>query len=477
MQIFTRTLEDRILLVNAVSAPVAQPAGAPAWVAVANLQTALNSALALARPVFILPCTIPTSALTFAPAAGSPNRLVIQADPGTVIWTLSGSSPHLIRMQGMVDSLFQGIIFDGANQALTEASTVVGLVRFDGATTTNCVVDNCEIRNSTQSGISFSNGARCTLRNSRIYQCSTGAWGLDSTSLIENNSITSCSNNGISIWRSSINGDNSIVINNRIENISNASGGTGQFGNGVSIFRASAVTVQSNQIFTCRYSAVRVNGGGNAIVTGNNCFNLRETAIFIEAPTVNINTNNCIVSNNVINGAGTGISVVNGGLFNDGITRGVIVSGNQVEAITVNPIPDVGYTPPQTSGLGIICETETTITGNYVDTAATGGIVLGTNNSARRVIATGNIVRNSRFGIGFSQNSAAVDLIVSNNIVLGYQVATGTSDARYPTSGAIVPVSFNGTTTTRVTSNTTDYGNFSETRVGSLTVAANRATP
>lgn len=477
MALFNRILEDRILLVDAASAPTAAPSGTPAWTSVANLQTALNTAVTQKKPVFILPCTINTGAVTFAPSAGLPNRLIVRADPGTVVWSLNASAAHLLRMQGMVDSFFEGIIFDGTNKTITESSTVAGLVRFDAATTTNCVIDNCEVRNSTQCGISMSNGAQCIVRNSRVYTCSIGIWSLDSESIVENNRVSGCSNNGIAVWRSAITGDNSVVRGNHIEQISNALGGTGQYGNAINVFRADFVKIQSNMIFTCSYSAVRINGSPSVEVTGNTCYNLREVAIFVEAPAAGINTDNGVVSNNVINTAGVGISIANSGLYSDGSTRGLIVSGNQVQNIVSNAIPDPGYSPPQTTDVGIVCEQETTVVGNFVDTTAGGGIVLGTNNAARKLIASCNIVRNAKFGIGFSSDPAANDIIVTSNVLFGYQVASGTGDPKYPLSGAIVPAAFNGTNYYRTTSNTTDYGNNTETRVGALTVASNRASP
>jgi uncharacterized secreted repeat protein (TIGR03808 family) len=460
--LFIRGLPDRIQLVGAAAAPTV-PSGTPPWVAIADLQSALDRAIGMQKPVFILPCVIQTDAVTLSPVKGS-NRIEVAAEPGSVVWSLSGPATHLLRVQsGMAGASFRGIVFDGNRHAITETSIVGGLVRFDGAGTVNYLIDDCEVRNSAKSGIAMSNEALGTVRNCHIHACSVGVWSLDSQSVIENNRIADCANNGVAIWRSSIAADNSIVVGNHILEIDNVSVGTGQYGNGVVVFRAGNVKVQSNDISTCRFSAIRVNGGSHAEITANTCRDAREVAIFIESPNAGIDTHDVVVANNIVNRAGLGISVVNAGLFHDG-------------ELTFNSIAEGGYVPPQTLGVGIVCETETMVVDNFIEGPAGAGIVLGTNSAAQKLLASGNIVRNAPLSIGFSADPAATELTITDNVAFGYREASEGA-ASYRLSGALVPVAFDGVNYYRVASNTTDYGNVAQASVGAATISGNRATP
>lgn len=53
----------------------------------------------------------------------------------------------------------------------------------------------------------------------------------------ENRHTDDCHNNGLLLWTSREVGDNSIIINNYIRDVSNSSGGTGQFDNGINVYR------------------------------------------------------------------------------------------------------------------------------------------------------------------------------------------------------------------------------------------------
>ena len=60
--------------------------------------------------------------------------------------------------------------------------------------------------------------------------------------LIARNTILGAGNNGIQVWRGAAGDDGTLVVDNRIEAIANRSGGSGQYGNAVSVFRAGNVT-------------------------------------------------------------------------------------------------------------------------------------------------------------------------------------------------------------------------------------------
>src|SRR5262249_46992462 len=123
-----------------------------------------------------------------------------------------------------------------------------------------------------------------------------GLRSLDARGLtISGNLIQDCGNAGIQIWRSSVGDDGSFVLDNRIERIRAAAGGTGQNGNAVNVFRAANVTVRSNRIHDAAFSAVRGNAASNLQITGNTCSQLGETALYAE-----FGFEGAIISNNSV---------------------------------------------------------------------------------------------------------------------------------------------------------------------------------
>src|SRR4029453_16617687 len=92
---------------------------------------------------------------------------------------------------------------------------------------------------------------RCGGRVERnlIADVDVGVFSLDSTGLqILANVIEGCANNGVQVWRSRKGDDGTLVAANRIGRIAAKSGGSGQNGNGVNIFRAGGVIVSDNVI-------------------------------------------------------------------------------------------------------------------------------------------------------------------------------------------------------------------------------------
>ena len=81
--------------------------------------------------------------------------------------------------------------------------------------------------------------------------------------LIARNTIAGAGNNGIQVWRGKPGDDGTIVTDNRIEAIENRSGGSGQYGNAVNVFRAANVIVRGNRIRNCAFTAVRGNAASN----------------------------------------------------------------------------------------------------------------------------------------------------------------------------------------------------------------------
>ena len=90
--------------------------------------------------------------------------------------------------------------------------------------------------------------ANCTFGNiATVALLSEDADGLE----ISSNHVHDCGDNGIQVWRSQKGEDGTIVSGNRIERIAARSGGSGQYGNGINVFRAGSVLVTQNRISDC----------------------------------------------------------------------------------------------------------------------------------------------------------------------------------------------------------------------------------
>jgi uncharacterized secreted repeat protein (TIGR03808 family) len=437
------------------------------WTSFTNLQDPFNAARISGKPLFFQPGNYASGETTINTGNGSGRPLRAYATPGTVKLQFTGTT-SFIRVDGVSDVEFEGLSFDGQNRALTAIFGRVGALIAVRGQAKNVRFSNCSITNSPGIGIFLDTGAQVTVSDCQISNQNFGLWSNDAVLYARDNRITNSTDNAIAVWRSTLAPDNSIIRGNVITSVNNVSGGTGEYGNGILVFRAIGVQIIDNQIFSTRYSAIRCNGGGSFIITNNYCLNTREVAIFIEAPSPGINLTGTIVSNNIIRLCGNGINVVNSGQFNDGISRLVVVSGNLISNILNNPIPDPGYSPPSTIGVGITVEQDCVVSGNVVEQCARAGIVAGTNTATRDLSVTGNLVRACPIGIGVSAD--ATNGFVSHVAVTGNIIRLPPAPNNI---GQIVPVVFTGTTINR--SGAIDYGNQNDTVIGNLRVGNNRA--
>lgn len=464
------TADDSVIAIEAAGSP------GTGWTSAPDLQSVIDIARSAELPLFLRAGTFVSSKIDITTSTGSGNSLYMWAVPGTVTIQLSQDDDYLIGIDSVGQVRLSGITFDGAGHNLT-ASTNPGLIRIEGWDAADFQISDCRVSNSTKNGISVLSVGSGTIANNRIEVCDTAIVSLDSVTQIEDNTINWMNNNGIMVWTSTLTGNGTVIKNNSIQGIENDDGGSGQYGNGINVYRAGNVKVLSNSIYSTKFSAIRLNAASNGQVSNNYCWSLRETAIFLEAPGEGENLYGGIVTDNTIITAGAGISVANSGLYGDGAALGVVVANNRISDMTRNVLEDAGYT---TSGLGIAVEGRCDVSSNLVDGTEGPGIVLGVNDAARDLSAVGNIVFNAPMSIAYSANSAAGPLIVVGNLLRGYNVVTSTSDPDYPVSGAIVSASFNGTSLGRDTNGSspnTDYGNATQTAVGNLTVGNNRADP
>ncbi len=200
--------------------------------------------------------------------------------------------------------------------------------------------------------------------------------------------------------------DGTLVVDNRVEGISNKSGGSGEYGNGISVFRADNVIVRGNRIRNAAYSAVRGNKASNLQIVGNTCTGLGEVALYAE-----FGFQGAVIANNVVDGAAIGVSVTN---FNEG-GRLAVVQGNLIRNLTSHR-PN-GVDADDDAGIGIGVEADTVVTGNVIESAPHAGIAVGWGPYLRDVAVTSNMIRDADFGITVSVVPGAGTAMVADNLI------------------------------------------------------------
>jgi uncharacterized secreted repeat protein (TIGR03808 family) len=359
------------------------------------LQTAIDAAARARAP------------LAIAPGAYRAGNLKLPA--GTQLLGVRGATqiilsegPSLFAATGADHVTLSGLVLDGGKRALGDGR---GLVQLEGCRAVRIV--DCEILGSGSLGIrciavdgEVSGNTLTDIADAAIF--STDAAGL----LIARNSISRAGNNGILIFREAPGDDGTMVVDNRIENIANRSGGSGQYGNAVNAFRAGNVIVRGNRISHCAFSAVRGNAASNIHIEGNSISDVGEVALYAE-----FGFEGAIISGNSVDGAAIGVSVTN---FNDG-GRLAVVQGNIIR--NLKPQRAAGTDPGDSAGVGISVEADTAVTGNVIENAPLAGIMLGWGRYLRDVAATGNVVRKAGIGIAVSVAPGAVTALVADNVI------------------------------------------------------------
>jgi uncharacterized secreted repeat protein (TIGR03808 family) len=297
-----------------------------------------------------------------------------------------------------------GLTLDGGWRRLPEQRALVHLETVRGLKVVDCEIANvggnaiaCSAVDGEIAGNTLTNSTEAAIH-------SLDARGL----LIARNAVSGAANNGIQVWRSKAGDDATLVLDNRIENIDNRSGGSGQYGNAVNVFRAANVIVRGNRIRNCAFSAVRANAASNIHIEGNTIADVREVALYAEFA-----FEGALIANNIVDGAAIGVSVTN---FNDG-GRLAVVQGNIIRNLL--PKRPAGTDPADGAGIGISVEADSAVTGNVVEYAPYAGIMLGFGRYLRDVAATGNVVRMADMGITVSVAAGAGTALIANNIITG----------------------------------------------------------
>lgn len=362
-----------------------------------TLQRLLDAASKDDRQVFLPAGTYVISDLRL------PARTRLAGVPGATRLVYGGGSAMIVGDGAEIVEL-SGLLIDGAHQKLDDY--VPGIVHL--ASCSNVTIENCTIVGSSVSGLALDRSGGRLLRNTIRDADEAGIRAIESTGLsITDNTIADCGNAGILVYRWSEGEDGTIVTGNRVQRISARSGGTGQNGNGINIFRAHSVTVANNQISGCAFTAVRANSANNVQITGNTCRQSGEVGIYSE-----FSFEGAMVTNNIVDGAASGISVVN---YNEG-GRIAVVSGNIVRNLTGKGPYD--HEPPG-FGIGITIEADVAASGNVIDGAPLWGMQLGFGPYLRDVAATGNVIRQAPIGIAVSVVEGAGQAVIADNVISG----------------------------------------------------------
>lgn len=329
-----------------------------------------------------------------------PLRVRLSGVPGATR-IVDGGGGHLLLAEGAEHLEFSGITFDGANGRLGEH--VHGLL--DLRRVPHFVLEACRVIGSGGHGLALERVGGRIERSHVSGAAEAGIWSVDGAGLtIAGNEIVDCANGGILVHRWQKREDGTIVSGNRVARIAARHGGTGQFGNGINVFRADNVTIANNQVSDCAFSAIRANSGGNLVVTGNTCLRSGETALYAE-----FSFEGAVISSNIVDGAANGISIVN---FNEG-GRLAVCSGNLVRNLsTEGPYP----ADPPGFGVGITIEADTAATGNVIENAPRYGMHVGWGPFMRNVTATGNVIRKAGTGIAVSVVEGTGSAVIAQNV-------------------------------------------------------------
>jgi uncharacterized secreted repeat protein (TIGR03808 family) len=332
-----------------------------------------------------------------------PRRVRLTGVPGATRIVYGGDG-HMLAAENADHIELTGLVIDGANRWLGDS--VQGAIDLRGVA--HAVIDNCQVIGASKNAIALERVSGRIERSAISGAADVAIYSVEAGRMtIAANTVADCGNGGILVHRWQPGEDGTIVTGNRIDRILARNGGTGQFGNGINVFRAGNVSISDNQVSDCAFSAIRSNSGSNVRIGGNTCLRSGETGIYSEFA-----FEGAVISGNIVDGAANGISVVN---FNEG-GRMCVVSGNLVRNMS-----DKGPYPsdPPGFGTGIAVEADTSVTGNVVENAPLYGMHFGWGPFLRNVVATGNVIREVGEGIAVSVVEGTGSALISDNIFDG----------------------------------------------------------
>ena len=358
----------------------------------ATLQVAADAAAESGTPLFLPAGVYATKRLDLKSGThvhGVPGRTILRYRGGGSVLSLRGAD----------DVRLDGLTLEGSGQALDGDGALL-----DANEAKQIHIADCRFLDSAENGISLRRAAgrvkNCEFANVRR----TGLFSENAAGLeIAHNDVHDCGDNGIQVWRSQIGEDGSIVTGNRVERIGAKSGGTGEYGNGINVFRAGSVQVSGNRITDCAFTAIRANSASNCQMIGNSCERLGEVALYAEFA-----FEGAVIANNLVDRAAAGVSVTN---FNEG-GRLAVVQGNLIRNMFLRKDVDA-------RGIGIMIEADGVVNGNVIEAVPGYGILIGWGPYLRDVSVADNVIRNAHIGIVVSVDPAAGTALITDNLISG----------------------------------------------------------
>jgi len=388
------------------------------------LQAAIDKTAAARVPLMLGPGDYRAGGLAL-PAGAQ----IIGVRGATRLIYTGGSS--LISARAADHVTLAGLVIHGGGKPLPEHGALL-----DFAQCNDLRITDCELVGSGRTAIQLVGTSGAVTSNTIDKTADVAIYSMDARGLtIQGNTIRGAGNGGILVHRSAVGDDGTLVFDNRIEDIDNVAGGSGQYGNAINVFRAGNVIVRGNRISRANYSAVRGNSASNIQITGNTATDIGEVAIYSE-----FGFEGAVIANNTVDGAALGIVSCN---FNEG-GRLAVVQGNLIR--NLKPKRPAGTAPDDAGGVGISIEADAAVTGNVIEGAPSAGIMVGWGAYMRDVSVTGNVVRNSRYGVAVSVVSGAGTAVVSGNLISG-------------TKGAIVGMNHDKAVTGDLSAEPTKYAN------------------
>jgi uncharacterized secreted repeat protein (TIGR03808 family) len=323
----------------------------------------------------------------------------------TKLISLSGGP--VLQISGAEGVGLNGITFTGRDVPHTEELASSAIVEADNAK--GLTIENCQFKASPFNGLKL-NACSGRIVGNRVEKLGdTGISAYDSKGLeISGNDITNIGNNGIQVWRGEPGEDGTQILNNRISHVRFDSGGNGQNGNAIVVFRAGNVIAAHNRLSDLAFTGIRFNATSNSQIIGNSISRSGEKAIYSE-----FSFQGTVIANNVVDDAAFGIAIAN---FDVG-GRLAICTGNIIRNIRR------GQTEGDKTAWGISCDADTVISNNIIEGVDDAGINLGWGKWCRNLVASGNIVRDCDRGIIFSTVEGAGKILVTGNMITGSKLA------------------------------------------------------
>ena len=336
-----------------------------------------------------------------------PDNIQISGVPGATRLVYSGDG-SFIRSAGAKRVTLSNLVIDGANRWLADDQPA--LMTFQQ--TDKLSIENCEILGAQKYAIW---AERCTGRisdNAISGAAESAVYAVENRDFsIRDNEVRDCGNGGILVHRWAKGFDGTIISGNRISQIRANSGGTGEYGNGINVYRADGVQIANNYVTDCAFTAIRSNAGSNVQITSNQCLRSGETAIYSE-----FGFDGAMISSNLIDGAANGILSVN---FNEG-GRLAVINGNIIRNLKLAaPYEQDGAY----FGIGIEAESDAVVSANLIEDAPRWGMLIGWGPYLRDVNVTGNVVRKAPVGIAASVVEGAGHAVIRQNLFSGISEA------------------------------------------------------